>query len=110
MSGGTNSSGKSRSHPWLPNNPMLAATLCSLAAITLRVISSLARREKSRGEYTAGHGIQCRLSRPGQTLRRQVYRGEDNRNRESVRGRKIRISFGKESVVINPEQIIEVLS
>jgi hypothetical protein len=24
-------------------------------------------------------------------------------------GRKIRISFGKESVVINPEQIIEVL-
>jgi hypothetical protein len=25
-------------------------------------------------------------------------------------GRKIRISFGKESVVINPEQIIEVLN
>jgi len=64
---------------------------------------------KWRDEYTTGHGLQRRSH-----VRVKLYGGKIIAAKITAivnqsAGRKIRISFGKESVVINPEQIIEVL-
>jgi hypothetical protein len=62
-----------------------------------------------RGEYTDNMDYSV-----GSRVRVKLYGGkiieaEITAIVNQSTGRKIRISFGKESVVINPEQIIEVL-
>jgi hypothetical protein len=54
-------------------------------------------------DYSVGSRIRVRL------YSGKVVEAETTAIVNQSTGRKIRISFGKESVVINPEQIIEVL-
>jgi hypothetical protein len=67
----------------------------------------MARRWRRKSQLK--NGLQRGLPHPGPPLQRQAVEDEITTIVNQSTGRKIRISFGKESVVIDPEQIIEVL-